>query len=209
MAKSPVETRPRTRDATRARVTQGQITDTKILGIVKANPGLSIYQIAKIACVNTGLVDGSINRLREKNNVDIHNVLREGRRIKEVYPRGFVQYHEPEIRIAADEIAQPEKWKDNAYVYALSRITIGISPSEEKEWTKKAFAKFKVPIKKGEKRSIVIPIPEPLEQFYLWNNSAADIAVNDDTCPRDHENRDHSYRRPAFKRSASGAQRDE
>lgn len=110
----------------------------------------------------------------------IRNVLREGRRLKEVYPKGFVQYREPKIKIAADEIVSPEKWKDKAYVYALSRITIGISPLEEKEWTEKSFAKFEVSIKKDEKGGVIIPIPEPLEHFYLWSNSSADITVNDD-----------------------------
>jgi len=174
-------TRPKkTREATRARIRQGEITDAKVLGIVKTNPGLSIYQIAKLAGANTGLVDGSIKRLQGKNYVGTHDVLREGRRIREVFPSGFVQYHGPEIRIAAGEISRPEKWKDKAHLYSLSRTTIGISPSAEKEWAEKAFAKFEVPIKKDEKGTIVIPIPEPLEQFYLWNNSTADIAVSDD-----------------------------
>ena len=174
------KTEHRTREATEARISQGQNTDSKVLKIISSNPGLSSYQITKLAGSSNGLIDGSINRLRAKDAIDIRDVLRDGRRIREIYPKGFVHYHEPVIKFGIADISQPENWKDTAQLYALDRITLGVAPQEEKEWTEKAFAKFDVPLTKDGRGHISVPVPEELQRFYMWGNSSSDVSTVDD-----------------------------
>jgi len=69
-------------------------------------------------------------------------------------------------------------WKEEAYVYALSRSTIGVSPQDVEEWEKKSILKKKVPIFKKEE-SLIVKIPSPISEFYELENSEVSLSALD------------------------------
>ena len=70
-------------------------TDHQVLTLVRANPGLNIYQLTKKAKEEmgmngrcnwtTGKVQKAVERLARKNKVKTRYVIRRGRRCQQVY----------------------------------------------------------------------------------------------------------------------------
>jgi hypothetical protein len=162
--------------ATFARLQLGTSTDMRVLEAIRESPGISMYNIAKALQFAPGRVDGSVNRLQNRNEIDTQYTLRDGRIVKELYPKGFVQESKPEVKIDTDLLDSPDDWKEKAFVYALDRMTIGISPFESHEWNPKAFAKEIVDVNKSSD-SVLVKIPQRLAEFYVWNNSDSEVSV--------------------------------
>ncbi len=162
--------------ATEARLQAGASTDLKILGIIRQNPGISTYGMAKMAQFAVGRVDGSVSRLLERDEIRVQYVLREGRIVKEIYPKGFIEKAKSEVELDIDLLESQDEWGKSAYVYALDRITIGISPSEIEEWNEKALAKENVSVSRVH-GSILVKIPPKLLDFYVWNNSTPELTA--------------------------------
>lgn len=154
----------------------GLNTDSVILNKIKENPGISTYHIAKILHFSIGRVDGSISRLQERKEINLQYVLREGRMIKEIYPKGFTQQEAEVVRFDKELLESPDKWKKKAYIYALDRITLGIAPTKSDEWEMKALAKEDVEVQES-KDQLLIRIPPRLADFYIWKNSTSDLAI--------------------------------
>ena len=162
--------------ATAARIQLGYSTDLKVIQAIRENPGISMYNLGKTLNFAVGRIDGSIDRLQERGEVDVQYELRDGRISKGIYPKGFAGAANPEILIDANLLQDPRAWKDRAFVYALDRITLGICPSQLEEWDKKSLMKEEVELKRAE-NSIVVDIPARLLDFYIWNNSLAQLSV--------------------------------
>jgi hypothetical protein len=157
----------------------GHTTDATIKGIVEKFPGLSLYEIQKLANSSLGLVDGSIRRLEKNGVVRVRRVLRGGRSTKEVFPFTYSETDNSEVKLDKEVFPNPDVWKDTVHLYALNRSSIGVSPVIEQEWESKALFKAHVGIKKDE-RSIIFDIPPNFKDFYLWENSKLDISVIDE-----------------------------
>lgn len=162
--------------ATFARLQLGMSTDMRVLEAIRQSPGISMYHVAKVLQYALGRVDGSVNRLQNREEIDTRYILRDGRIVKELYPKGFVQESKPEIKIDSDLLDSPDDWREQAFVYALDRMTIGITPLESHEWSSKAFAKEIVGVSKSS-GFFLVNIPPRLEEFYVWNNSDSEISV--------------------------------
>jgi len=176
MSTASTHSQKRIRAATAARLRLGLNTDSVIFNKIKENPGISTYNIAKILGSSIGRVDGSISRLQRRGEIDVQYVLREGRMIKELYPKGFVTQQEAEVRLDKELLESPDKWKKRVHIYALDRITLGIAPFESDEWETKALAKEEVEVQES-KDDLVIKIPPRLADFYIWKNSASDLTI--------------------------------
>jgi hypothetical protein len=92
----------RTEAATAARIQLGRDTDSEVIKEIKEKPGILTYQIARLLGVSIGRIDGSVTRLAERGEIDIQYALREGRLVKELYPKGFVVPREPKANIDKD-----------------------------------------------------------------------------------------------------------
>ena len=116
---------------------KGIETDAIVLQAVLSRPGITIHEIADALSWTNGKVDGSINRLYEKGIVRVEHFLKRKTLIKKVYPAEEKIRPSNVIGIPKDEIAK-SIWKDEVFVYSLSRSSIALSPRKSKEWEKKA-----------------------------------------------------------------------
>ncbi len=168
----------RTAAATAARVEAGSETDATILEKIRENPGLSTYQLAKILGSTIGKIDGSIDRLLTRGEVEERPVLRGGRLMKQVYPKGFVRKQERSVKLDG-EFPQFGDKKNKVFIYALDRVTLGISASKLEDWKDKSLVNEEVELEKRRDETVV-KIPSKLADFYLWENSSSDLtAVGD------------------------------
>jgi predicted transcriptional regulator len=156
---------------------KGNVTDKAILEIINQEPGASLYEISRLSDSSVGLVDGSIQRLEKKGMVKIRHILRSGRSAKEIYPSTFEFPSTEYVKLDSRMFPSPSNWKDTARVYALNRISIGISPVEDKEWSSKALLELDTEVKKDDSGNIVVKIPDRLRGFYLSENSKIDSLV--------------------------------
>lgn len=154
---------------------KGQSTDAAVLEQVMTKPGITISEIAQTLSCTNGKVDGSVNRLTVEGKVSIKHNLKKGMLIKTVYPSDFEKRAANQIEIPR-EMANLDLWKEKAFVYALSRSTIGIAHQEINEWSAKAFLKETTAIRKSSE-NIVLKIPERLADFYQLANSEISLSV--------------------------------
>lgn len=166
----------RSEAATIARVSLGSATDREVMWTVASNPGISVYKTAKSLGFTAGRVDGSVARLQRRNEVDVQYVLRDGRLAKELYPKGVAS--EPRDTVAFDReiLESPESWKETAYIYALDRMTMGISPTESEDWKRRALAQESTTVRRDGDR-FMVGVPPKLLDFYVWENSSYEASA--------------------------------
>jgi|GEM_PF-2295395 hypothetical protein len=178
--KEPTEGLPRTtrnnEAAVAARLSLGSTTDSAVIGVIRQHPGISAYEISKLLRFNPGRVDGSVSRLQASGEIVTRYVLHEGRLTKEIFPKGFLPEKPKEISIDMDLLNSPAKWSSEVNVYALDRATIGISPDEIDEWNSKALVKERMQVSRNDGK-LVVALSEKLLDFYIWENSSAEVSV--------------------------------
>jgi predicted transcriptional regulator len=153
---------------------KGQSTDAAVLQEVLKKPGTTISEIAKDLDCTNGKVDGSVNRLVSEGKASIKHYLKKGMLVKTVYPADFQKKPANRVEIPC-EIVDSELWTKKAFVYALSRSTIGLAHQEVAEWEAKALSKEVVPIRK-KPASVMLELPERIVDFYQLENS--DISLS-------------------------------
>ena len=156
---------------------KGELTDSLVLEEVRRRPGSTIREIAMQLNMTNGRVDGSVNRLLSQGKVKVKHFLKRGILIKRVYPIEFIPKRKDVIEIPR-ELVDDSLWKEEAYVYALSRSTIGVSPQDIEEWEKKSILKERVPIFKKEE-SLMIELPASISEFYELENSEVSLSALD------------------------------
>ena len=171
--------RSQTRKATETRESQGEATDAAILKIIRKHPGSSLYEIAKLADASIGLADGSIRRLDERGEIETRQVLRGGRVATEVFAKGAMKMNPSQVTITSEFFPNPSVYHETAYIYALNRSSIGISPEVQKEWASTALFNVRTSARK-EAGNILIEIPDKIKSFYLWQNSTIELSVVDE-----------------------------
>src|SRR5260370_14292348 len=142
----------RSQAATLAHVRLGSATDREVMRMVDSRPGISVYEAARSLGFTAGKVDGSVARLQRQKKLDVEYVLRDGRIAKELYPEGLVSEPRDTISFYREILQAPEGWKETAYIYALDRMTIGVSPVENEDWRARALAQKPVGIRRDGSR---------------------------------------------------------
>jgi len=156
---------------------RGELTDSLVLKEVKRRPGSTIREISMRLNMSNGRVDGSVNRLVSQRKVKVKHFLRRGILIKRVYPVEFIPKSKEIIEVPR-ELVEDSLWKEEVYIYALSRSTIGISPQDVEEWDKKSILKEKAPLFKKEE-SLVVELPASISEFYQLENSEISFSMLD------------------------------
>jgi hypothetical protein len=144
--------------------------------MVDSRPGISVYEAARSLGFTAGKVDGSVARLQRQKKLDVEYVLRDGRLAKELYPEGLVSESRDTISFDMEILESPEGWKESAYIYALDRMTIGVSPVENEDWRARALAQEPVGIRRDGRR-FIIGVPPKLQDFYVWANSSYEASA--------------------------------
>ena len=95
--------------------------------------------------------------------------------VKTVYPKNFEKRPINQIEIPR-EMVNFDLWREKAFVYALSRSTVGIADREIAEWNGKSLSKEVVPIKKTDD-NIVLELPSHFSDFYQLANSETALSA--------------------------------
>jgi len=154
---------------------RGEETDASVLREVEIRPGYTVHDLAERLDWTNGRVDGSINRLVSQGKVNVKHALRRGVLVKKAYPKNYVPKALGIVEIPRNMI-DDNMWKETVQVYALSRFTIGISPSMVEEWEKKAFKRDRASVLKKDE-ALEIELPDSISDFYQLENSEISIST--------------------------------
>ena len=166
---------------------QAKKTDSALLDFLKKKPGaLSLYQIAREIGWSIGRVQKSIDRLLKKGLVTYKRAFLGGRSLKLIIPAKMEADLQPvfvlrkpsdvEIAVSTDMI-EGELLQENAFLYALDRVSFGISSRHEKKWHESSLFEAKVPVRK-EENAIVLKIPKRISRFYLLPMTSYEISAS-------------------------------
>ncbi len=154
---------------------KGQSTDAAVLQQIMKKHGITISEIAEnLQCTN-GKIDGSVNRLLAENKASIKHNLKKGVLVKTVYPKDFQKRPINQVEIPR-EMVNFDLWGEKAFVYALSRSTVGVADREIAEWNGTSLSKEVVPIKKTEE-NIFLELPSRFSDFYQLANSETTLST--------------------------------
>jgi hypothetical protein len=154
---------------------KGRSTDAAVLEEITRKPGVTIAEIAENLEWTNGKIDGSVNRLVAEGKASVKHNLKRGMLVKTVYPADFDKKQDNIVQIPM-ELVNCDLWSEKAFVYALSRSTIGIAPHEVEEWGVKAFSAEYVSVEKRPEAVILI-LPERLAGFYQLDNSEISLSA--------------------------------
>ena len=157
---------------------RGLETDDIVLRIIREKPGTTVHEIADYLGWTNGKVDGSINRLLKKGKVQVEHVIRRRALIKKVYPIEKKVRPSNVIEIPKEEIAA-NMWKDEVFLYSLSRSSVAISTTKFEEWEEKAFWKGTAVVE-DENGKLLVKLPEKLSSFYRLENSEISLSTSED-----------------------------
>jgi hypothetical protein len=154
---------------------KGRLTDVAVLKEIMIKPGIAIAEIAENLEWTNGKVDGSVNRLIVEGKASVKHNLKKGMLVKTVYPVDFDKKQNNIVRIPT-ELVSCDLWREKAFVYALSRSTIGVAPHEVGEWGVKAFSVDCVSVEKRFE-VVILKLPERLAGFYQLENSEISLSA--------------------------------
>ena len=154
---------------------KGRLTDAAVLKEIMMKPGIAIAEIAQNLEWTNGKVDGSVNRLIVEGKASVKHNLKRGVLVKTVYPADFDKKQNNIVQIPT-ELVNYDLWREKAFVYALSRSTIGIASHEVGEWGVKAFSVECVSVEKRPE-VVTLKLPERLAEFYQLENSEISLSA--------------------------------
>jgi hypothetical protein len=172
----------------KTRKKQAEQTDEALLSFIRERPGaLSLYQIAQEMDWSIGRVQKSVERLLKNGLISYTRALLGGRSLKLIVPTKTQEKHgrQPSVDLPTPsertvtvptELVSNGCWSDHAFLYALDRLTLGISADREKRWQKSSLLETKVQLKRGEKTTIV-ELPENIRHFYHLNMNDYSIST--------------------------------
>jgi hypothetical protein len=153
---------------------KGEMTDARVFEEVKKRPESTIREIAESLGWTNGRVDASVNRLVTKGKLRAQHYFRRGVLVKKVFPQDYSTV--TGVIEIPKEMTDESLWEETAYVYALSRTTIGLSPNKRKDWEQLAVKKNMVPITKNV-NDLVIRLPPFFIDFYQLENSETRLST--------------------------------
>ena len=154
---------------------KGRSTDATVLEAIVKKPGSTIAEIAEDLKWTNGKVDGSVNRLIVEGKASVKHNLKKGMLVKTVYPAVLDKKPTNQIEISK-EMVNYDLWKEKAFVYALSRSTIGIAHQEIPEWSSRAITAELVSIRKSPE-GIILQLPVRVADFYQLANSEISLSA--------------------------------
>lgn len=154
---------------------KGEITDAIVLEEILKKPGITISEIAHSLRWTNGKVDGSVNRLVSEEKISVKHCLKRGMLVKMTYPAELPKIQRNLVEIPK-EMIDYHLWKEKAFVYSLSRSTIGITRREVEEWDDKGLFKEPVSIRNNAE-SAIIELPEKISSFYQLDNSDVSLST--------------------------------
>jgi len=166
---------------------QAEKTDNALLDFLRKKPGASsLYQIAQEIGWSIGRVQKSIDRLLKKGLVTYKRAFLGGRSLKLIIPTKIETNLQPmfvlrkpsdvEIAIPTDMV-DSRYFQENAFLYALDRVSFGISACQERKWRESSLFETKVPIKR-EENAIVLRVPDKISRFYLLPMTSYEISAS-------------------------------
>ena len=167
---------------------QAEQTDEALLVFIRERPGaLSLYQIAQEMDWSIGRVQKSVERLSKHGLVSYKRAFLGGRSLKLIVPTRAQENHsqQPAVDLPTPlertitiptELVSSDCWSDHAFLYALDRLTLGISADRERRWQESSLLEAKVQLRKVEKTTIV-ELPENVYHFYLLNVNDYEIST--------------------------------
>jgi hypothetical protein len=167
---------------------QAEQTDEALLVFIRERPGaLSLYQIAQEMDWSIGRVQKSVERLSKNGLVSYKRAFLGGRSLKLIVPTRTQENHsqQPAVDLPTPfertitiptELVSSDCWSDHAFLYALDRLTLGISADRERRWQESSLLEAKVQLRRVEKTTIV-ELPENVHHFYLLNVNDYDIST--------------------------------
>lgn len=152
----------------------GEDTDEALLKVIRENPRLSLYELAQEIGWGVGKVDGSVKRLHEKRLVKVECFIKAGRRVKLI---SAIDYKpSPDIFSVPKDILENVAWQDAAYIYALDRVTIGVSGKPVSEWNNAAILKSQAPLKEVG-NNLMFQLPKKFVDFYALEKSIVTLST--------------------------------
>jgi hypothetical protein len=168
---------------------QAEHTDEALLGFVQRKPGaLSLYQIAQEMDWSIGRVQKSVERLLKNGLISYKRAFLGGRSLKLIVPTKAEEKrdgqpaivlpkpYERTITIPTDLVSS-DCWGHHAFLYALDRLTLGVSADRERKWNGSSLVEARVQLRRVEKTTIV-ELPENVYHFYLLNMTEYDISTS-------------------------------
>jgi hypothetical protein len=166
---------------------QAEQTDEALLSFIRERPGaLSLYQIAQEMDWSIGRVQKSVERLSKNGLISYTRAFLGGRSLKLIVPTKTEEKHgqQPAVDLPTleriitipTELVSSDCWSDHAFLYALDRLTLGISADRERRWQESSLLEAKVQLRRVEKTTIV-ELPENVYHFYLLNVNDYDIST--------------------------------
>jgi len=158
---------------------KGRESEEFLLKIIRNYSGLSLYELAKKAKWTVGHVDGTVRRLLNSKEVFITVIERDGRRANLVYPKEQKPSNIVEVPIDLLKTGNP-LWQEEAFIYALDNVNIGISGQEILEWKEISCFDSKIPIENAcmHARALSLKIPEKFMKFYHLNEKHRTASIN-------------------------------
>jgi len=158
---------------------QAEQTDEALLSFIRERPGaLSLYQIAQEMDWSIGRVQKSVERLSKNGLISYTRAFLGGRSLKLIVPTKTEEKHgqQPAVDLPTleriitipTELVSNDCWSDHAFLYALDRLTLGISANRERKWQESSLLETKVQLRRGEKTTVV-ELPENIYHFYHLN----------------------------------------
>jgi len=167
---------------------QAEQTDEALLGFIRERPGaLSLYQIAQEMDWSIGRVQKSVERLSKNGLISCKRAFLGGRSLKLIVPTKTEEKHgqQPAVDLPTPlertitvptELVSNDCWSDHAFLYALDRLTLGMSADREKRWQETSLLETKVQLRRVEKTTVV-ELPENIYHFYHLNLNDYDIST--------------------------------
>jgi len=167
---------------------QAEQTDEALLSFIRERPGaLSLYQIAQEMDWSIGRVQKSVERLLKNGLISYTRAFLGGRSLKLIVPTKTEEKHgqQPAVDLPTPlertvtiptELVSNGCWSDHAFLYALDRLTLGISADRERRWQGSSLLETKVQLRRGEKTTAV-ELPENIYHFYHLNMNDYDIST--------------------------------
>ena len=167
---------------------QAEQTDEALLSFIRERPGaLSLYQIAQEMDWSIGRVQKSVERLTKNSLISYTRALLGGRSLKLIVPTKTEEKpgRQPAVDLPTPfertitiptELVSNGCWSDHAFLYALDRLTLGISADREKRWQESSLLETKVQLRREEKTTIV-ELPENIYRFYHLNMNDYSIST--------------------------------
>lgn len=135
-----------------------------------------MYELSQEIGWKIGRVDDCVRRLLNTGKIRVEAIERNGRRTNLVFPKS--KKSPSLIEVPASLLENPH-WKNDAFLYALDNVTVGISGGPNADWKDEAFFTERVNLERRREK-ISLNFPERFPKFYHLDEKHKTVALNGD-----------------------------